>query len=133
MKKYYRNRHATFIKALLEEKKQKQEQEEIEKLKQEKRKKKLKDKVLNNLIPASRVDQEEESTNQQLTRSTSNFNGQDDSRRTTSMSSRLKDKNQRMQLAYGVEQQPFMNKRLNRQASKQSTRSVRTSHSVNTP
>jgi hypothetical protein len=114
MKKYYRNRHATFIKALLEEKKQKQEQEEIEKLKQEKRKKKLKDKVLNNLIPASRVDQEEESTNQQLTRSTSNFNGQDDSRRTTSMSSRLKDKNQRMQLAYGVEQQPFMNKRLNR-------------------
>jgi DNA recombination-dependent growth factor C len=63
MKKYYRNRHATFIKALLEEKKQKQEQEEIEKLKQEKRKKKLKDKVLNNLIPASRVEQEEESTN----------------------------------------------------------------------
>lgn len=58
MKKYYRNRHATFIKALLEEKKQKQEQEEIEKQKQEKRKKKLKDKVLNNLVP--RQEQEED-------------------------------------------------------------------------
>ena len=46
MKKYYRNRHSTFIKALLDQKKEAQMQEEELKAKQEAKKKKVTEKVL---------------------------------------------------------------------------------------
>lgn len=49
MRRFYRNRHATFIKTLLEQKTKKQEAEEEMKVKEEKRKKKLRDKVMANI------------------------------------------------------------------------------------
>jgi len=48
MKKYYRNRHSTFIKALLDQKKEAQQAEEEKKDKIEKKLKKIKDKALAN-------------------------------------------------------------------------------------
>ena len=48
MKKYYRNRHATFIKALLDQKKRESEDKENEKRHQERRKQKVKEKALAN-------------------------------------------------------------------------------------
>lgn len=49
MRRFYRNRHATFIKTLLDQKTKKQEAEEEMKVKEEKRKKKLRDKVMANI------------------------------------------------------------------------------------
>lgn len=50
MKRYYRTRHATFIKTLLDQKSKKHEAEEEQRAKDEKRKKKLKDKVIANMM-----------------------------------------------------------------------------------
>lgn len=49
MRRFYRNRHATFIKTLLDQKNKKQEAEEEQKAKEEKRRKKLRDKVHANM------------------------------------------------------------------------------------
>ena len=49
MKKYYRNRHATFIKALLGQKKKENEDKENQKHKEERRKQKVKEKALASL------------------------------------------------------------------------------------
>mmetsp|Transcript_13120 Transcript_13120/g.20379 ORF Transcript_13120/g.20379 Transcript_13120/m.20379 type:complete len:82 (-) Transcript_13120:2505-2750(-) len=46
MRRFYRNRHATFIKALLDEKKQKEEASSVAKEKEQRKKQKLKTKVL---------------------------------------------------------------------------------------
>ena len=46
MRKYYRNRHSTFIKTLLEQKKKKDEDREAQKQREEQKKQKVKDKVL---------------------------------------------------------------------------------------
>jgi ribosomal protein L9 len=51
MRKFYRNRHTTFIKALLDQKKAKEEAEQEQRAKLEKRKQKLKEKVLANIQP----------------------------------------------------------------------------------
>ena len=48
MKKYYRNRHSTFLKALVEQKKKKEDEKEYSKKEEEKRRAKLKEKVLGN-------------------------------------------------------------------------------------
>lgn len=49
MKRYYRNRHASFLKELLGKKEEQKKEEEEKKAKEEKRKKKVKDKALANL------------------------------------------------------------------------------------
>lgn len=49
MKKFYRNRHATFIKTLLEQKKKKDDSHEEKKQREEKIKQKIKEKALANL------------------------------------------------------------------------------------
>ena len=46
MKKYYRNRHATFIKALLDQKKREGEDKENQKHKEERRRQKVKERAL---------------------------------------------------------------------------------------
>lgn len=49
MRRHYRNRHSTFIKALLEQKNKKKEEEQNLKLKEEKKKQKVKEKALAHL------------------------------------------------------------------------------------
>ena len=48
MKKYYRNRHSTFLKAIAEQKKKKEEENEAIKEKEERRKAKVREKALGN-------------------------------------------------------------------------------------
>ena len=56
MRKYYRNRHATFMKALLDKKNNEKLQLEEQKAKEERKKKKVKDKVLANFNEVVQAD-----------------------------------------------------------------------------
>ena len=71
MRKYYRNRHATFMKALLDKKKSEQEQQEEVKAKEERKKKKIRDKVLGSLNEVGQTESVSEVVPVQMKRTTS--------------------------------------------------------------
>lgn len=150
MKKYYRNRHATFMKALLDKKKNEQQLQEELKAKEERKKKKVRDKVLASL---NEVVQPEATAPEQIPfkRGNSTFIGR--SVRSSSMSvqnpiklpknsestadvsqipSSKEEKKRKMQEVYGFNDELPLSrpKKLNRQSSRGS---VRSSHSVQTP
>lgn len=164
MRRFYRNRHATFIKALLDQKKGQQQAHEDQRAKEEKKKKKLKEKALANLVrKEDLLPPIDGGQGDSLTLTTTHHSqilpsdpprprgmsvsvGQSE-RRMTSMSARNLQmqsiQNQRLERSkqmaniYGGAvaelDKPVMHKRLNRQNSRKSVRSNRSSHSVQTP
>lgn len=153
MRKYYRNRHATFMRALLDKKKNEQLQIEEQKVKEERKKKKVRDKVLAQIGEVVQADPTpieipvKRSTNSVIGRavrsSSMSVQLSDDKKfikaapaqnESTTISSQIpsskEDKKRAMKEVYGFTDENIPRRKLNRQSSRSS---VRSSHSVQTP
>jgi hypothetical protein len=149
MRKYYRNRHATFMKALLDKKNSEKAQLEEQKAKEERKKKKVREKVLAGLGEVVQTDQVPDmavpvkrGNNSVIGRSMRSSSlsyqnsdakkfmkipasGLDSTTISSIVPSSKEDKKRLMKEVYGLSDEP--RRKLNRQSSRGS---VRSSHSV---